>query len=208
MDNRFLDRSQHIDIHVAGTLPHWNQNAKIQFITFRLFDSLPQEKIRELKQMRDEFFATHPKPWDQETTSEYWKLISPAESKLLDNGYGSCLLRHSKIRNIVSESIRMTAGGKYDLIAYVIMPNHLHILLHVYEGIRIEEILSSIKRYTAKQINLLLNRKGKIWMNQYFDRIIRSEAHLHHCLNYIKDNPKHLPANDYELYFNPTLSEK
>lgn len=196
----YFDKNEEIDIHDSRDLPHWHQDGKIQFVTFRLADSLPQSKIADIKRIQIDFVMTHPRPWSDETTNAYWKLIGPIENRLLDNGYGSCILKNPDVRDILSTALRYFDKSRYDLIAYVIMPNHVHMVLRVLEGYTLDKCMHSIKSFSAKAINKKLNRRGPVWQKESFDRIIRNSAHLDHCINYIKNNPNGLPQSDYELY--------
>lgn len=206
-DSKFLNFDQPIDKHTGGNLPHWHQDGKIQFVTFRLADSLPTAVIEELKYRKETFLRNHPRPWDMTVQKEYWNQIGPMAEQLLDNGHGSCLLRHHAVRSIVASGLHHNDGVNYNLIAYVIMPNHVHLLLHLPGNSELPRILQSIKGYTAAQINRLMNRKGKLWMRESFDRIVRSYSHLNQCLNYIKHNPSTLPASDYTLYLHPKYQQ-
>lgn len=203
MSRYFYDNQEELTINSSGLLPHWNQRGKMQFVTFRLIDSLPQTKLRELLDMKQHFLANNPLPWSKEVEIKYWKLISPFESKLPDNGYGNCILKAPSVRKIVADSLRYWDGRKYDLVAFVIMPNHIHLLILLHEEYTIESIIHSIKSFTSNEINIMTTHSGPIWMKEYFDRIIRSGLHLKSCINYILENPKHLRTEDFELYINP-----
>lgn len=202
MTTPFYEKDIEIEINYSGLLPHWNQYGKIQFVTFRLTDSLPQSKIKELSELRQQFLSVNPLPWNDTVENEYWKLVSPFESKLLDNGYGSCILKIPAIRKILSDSMKYFDGSKYQLLAYVIMPNHVHALFQLYERNTIESVMHSIKSYSSKVINKKTGRTGSVWMKEYFDRIVRSERHLNSCVNYILGNPRFLRENEYEVYVN------
>lgn len=200
VSNPFLDKDQPIDIHDSRDLPHWDQRMKFQFVTFRLADSLPKSKVEELKLIKDKFEQVNPKPWTEQIRLQYYKLIGPIENRLLDNGFGSCILKIKNVRSVLSSSIMYFDNVKYEVIAFVIMPNHVHILLRLLESHTISECMHSIKSYSAKMINRLLNDTGSIWMKEYFDRMIRGEDHLRHCINYIIENPKYLNEGEFELY--------
>lgn len=195
----FLERDKEIQISERGDLPHWHQDGKIQYVTFRLADSLPQSKIARLKEAILLFEAKHPRPWSYNDNVEYYKLIGPIESRLLDNGYGECLLKDSGIRRIVSDSLHYFDGTRYVLLAYVIMPNHIHALLQMKEGYKLSDTIQSIKKYTSRRVNGS-NRKGALWMKDYFDRIVRNEDELKHYIHYICNNPRSLPVENYSLY--------
>lgn len=195
----YLDRREEISI-AAGDLPHWHQDSKLQFVTFRLADSLPQSKIAELKQIMDQFTAKYPRPWDEGIQKDYWNKIGPVENRLLDRGYGSCILKDPRIRKIVSDAIFFHEGKSCHVVSFVIMPNHVHMLLQFTGDSTLMGVMHSIKSFTANKINKLLGRNGRVWKKEYFDRIIRSEAHLEYSLAYIRQNPKNLHAGEYLWY--------
>ena len=192
--------NEDMSISFKDNLPHADQKGKYQYITFRLADSLPSSKCQELKTITDEFLAQNPRPWNRETIIQYWQRIGPMESRLLDKGFGACLLRKPEIRNIVASAINHFDGKRYDTVAYVIMPNHIHLLIKCRASHSISQIVYSIKRFTASQVNKLLNRTGPLWMKRYFDRLPRTEADFTHYIKYIKANPYFLPPEDYTLY--------
>jgi REP element-mobilizing transposase RayT len=69
------------------------------------------------------------------------------------------------------------------------MPNHVHVLLTPTPGMAPGTIVSSWKRYTARQSNKLLSRSGTFWQNDYWDRFIRNERHFEAAVSYIDQNP-------------------
>ena len=101
---QFVDQHQHISI-TGAKLPHWHQNNKIQFITFRLADSLPQEKLAELTAFKEQWLAAHPQPWDQKTKDEYDYTIRRKIDRWLDQGFGECILQREDIRQIVAQHV-------------------------------------------------------------------------------------------------------
>ncbi|MBD5425253.1 MAG: hypothetical protein HDR45_03535 [Bacteroides sp.] len=197
----FYNRFEQQDYTFTGQLPHLNQNLKLQFITFRLHDSLPQSKINELQQLKEQFLGSHPLPLSAADRNEYAKLITPHVDQLLDNGHGECILRHPRLRQIVANSLHHLDGKLYRLIAYVIMPNHVHLLIEPHNN-RLHSIIHSIKSFTAHQINKAANTNGPIWQKDYHDRIIRNPEHLNNTLDYIRTNPANLPPNSFTLYVN------
>lgn len=196
----FFDPDADIDIKDGGNLPHWHQDGKIQFVTFRLADSLPANVTHELKSKVEEFRKLHPQPWSDNVLRKYWNIIGPMEERLLDKGYGSGVLKIKEIRDIVKNAILYQDGIDYNIIAFVIMPNHVHLLIQLFEDKTLSKILHSVKRFTAYSINKLLNQQGQLWLNESFDRIVRSQKHLDHCIRYIKENPQHLSSDQFELY--------
>ena len=54
----------------------------------------------------------------------------------------------------------------------------------------LSKIIHSWKSYTALKANQILNRKGKFWMADYYDRYIRNEQHFFSVIRYIQNNDK------------------
>ncbi len=159
-----------------GYLPHFDGGEITQFLTYRLADSLPQKVLRHL-QIQVE----------QEIITDREMLINV--EKYLDQGIGACYLKQKEIASIVEENLLRFADVKYKLYAWVIMPNHVHFLLKPKEGYSLSEIVHSCKSYTSNQANKLLNRTGKFWFPEHFDRFIRDYDHFEKAFNYIERNP-------------------
>ena len=78
---------------------------------------------------------------------------------------------------------------RYRFIAWVIMPNHVHDVIEVFEGHPLGNVVNSWKSFTANKVNTLLGREGRFWYPDYFDRYIRDEQHLENVVKYIEQNP-------------------
>jgi REP element-mobilizing transposase RayT len=159
-----------------GYLPHFDGGEITQFLTYRLADSLPQKVLRNLQIQLE-----------QELITDREMLINV--EKYLDQGIGACYLQQVEIASIVEENLLRFADVKYKLHAWVIMPNHIHILLRPLEGYSLSEIVHSCKSYTSTQANKVLNRTGKFWFPEGFDRFIRDYDHFEKAFNYIERNP-------------------
>ena len=109
--------------------------------------------------------------------------------KYEDSGVGQCFMRDDRVAQIVKDTLFYYDGKKYKIIAWCIMPNHVHILIEVFNGFSLSEIVHCWKSYSANQINKLLNRTGQVWMMEYFDRYIRDYEHFDKVVNYIHNNP-------------------
>ena len=133
-------------------LPHFDSLGVYQMITYRLADSLPAAK---LEQLRTELtLNTLP---IQTTALEIKKrrLIE----QYLDAGYGSCVLKNPDCANIVINAWTFFDKKHYDLIAWVVMPNHVHVLIQPYQDYSLGKIIQSWKSYTGRRI-LLICRAG------------------------------------------------
>lgn len=107
----------------------------------------------------------------------------------LDQNYGERWLSDARIATLVQNSILHLDGKKYRLIAWVIMPNHVHILIETLPGYSVVEIMQTLKSFTAHEANKILERKGSFWFKEYFDRYIRSGKHYQATVRYIEENP-------------------
>ena len=184
-------------IATQGHLPHWSQEAKLYAVTFRLNDSLPHHVIERC--LLD--FETRTDNTDN-AAYEYARkaFIHRKIMDSLDQGHGECLLRSEEVRQIVIASFRYIHLHQARVHAFVIMPNHVHAVVETLDGITIQQVMHSLKRYTARQINALLHRTGRVWQTEYFDRLIRSLKHYNHAIYYIQQNPRNLPPSDFFLY--------
>lgn len=154
-------------------LPHFDSPGVQQYITYRLADSLPAERKGE------------------------WESILAVEDDLekqrqlecyLDLGYGACHLRDRRIAQVVQEGLWHNDGVAYRLLAWVVMPNHVHALIEVWQK-PLGELLKAWKGYTAKEANKILCREGTFWQDDFFDRYIRDEDHFRRAVRYIENNP-------------------
>jgi REP element-mobilizing transposase RayT len=168
--------------HSRGYLPHLDDLTKLQSITFRLADSLPQNKLqqleRELTHLPEEAQAL-----ERRKRIEQW----------LDSGIGCCALKHPDVARVVQETLLHFDGDRYQLLAWCIMPNHVHVLIE--PQAELGRIVQSWKSYTGrwamgKNAELGLGVPGKsFWMREYWDRYIRDQNHFNAVVDYIHNNP-------------------
>ena len=177
-----------------------HQDETMQFVTFRLADSLPKSVCEDLYERVELFKSSHPEPWDNLTKQLYWKEFGPLQQKYLDNGYGACWLKYPECRKILIEAIAYKDNIDYIVDSYVIMPNHVHILFQPLGIKKTEDILHSIKRHSARYINKHVGRSGRFWMKESFDRMVRGiDDHKRHQ-HYILANPRFLPDGWFAIY--------
>ncbi len=161
-----------------GYLPHFDAAGVYQAITYRLADSLPQEVVerieREIGDLPPDEHAE-----ERRQRCEVW----------LDRGLGACHLGDQRIAGIVLDAWLHFAGQRYDLCAWVVMPNHVHALIRERPGFPLARVIDSWKTWTARRANLALGRSGTFWQADYWDRFIRDERHYLAAVAYIHDNP-------------------
>lgn len=98
-------------------------------------------------------------------------------------------LSNPEAAQIVEEALFFWHKERYQLEAYVIMPDHIHLILRPYPGFRLEKITQGVKGYTAKILNKMLNRTGAFWQDESWDHIIRDRDYLGEYWDYIGNNP-------------------
>ena len=160
--------------HSRGYLPHIDVPGLTQGITFRLWDSLPASVVEAWVDDPDALQSA-----DKRARVEAY----------LNTGYGSCYLRDHRIAGLVERALWHFDGMRYRLVAWVIMPNHVHVVIETVEGYEMPAIVHSWKSYTASEANKLLQRRGKFWFREYYDRFIRDERHLATVIEYVHYNP-------------------
>ena len=170
-------------------LPHWYQDGASYFVTFRLADSIPQEKLKLWTVEHDLWLKHNPKPHTSNQQQEYSERFPDRLQEWLDAGMGSCLLGRPDYGRIIAEALRFFDGQRYNLGEWVVMPNHAHVIFQSLPPCSPEKILHSWKSYTSNEINKRENRSGRLWQKESYDHIIRSPAQLSHYERYIRNNP-------------------
>jgi hypothetical protein len=152
--------------HSRGYLPHFEGDGIPQEVTFGLCDSFPGEI---LDRWRNELACLQPK----ERETERRKKIDG----YLDLGAGQALLRDVRVARMVENALLHFDAARYRVHAWVVMPNHVHILFTPENGFTLSRILHSWKSFTAKEANRIVGRRGPFWQEEYFDRYIRNREH-------------------------------
>ncbi|HKU97338.1 MAG TPA: transposase, partial [Vineibacter sp.] len=142
--------------HSRGYLPHYDTPCLVQTVTFRLADSLPAHVA---KQVLD----------DPEGTSRF--------EILLDKGIGACWLRDPVVAGLMEAGLLHFDSQRYRLLAWCIMPNHVHTMVEMLDGHGLGAAVASWKQYVARMANRHLERSGPFWHVDYFDRFVRDEGH-------------------------------
>jgi REP element-mobilizing transposase RayT len=76
-------------------------------------------------------------------------------------------------------------GDRYHLGSYAIAGNHVHVLVSPHIGVELSSVIHSWKSFTSNAINKALGRSGRLWMDEYFDRLLRNQTHLERVEEYI-----------------------
>jgi putative transposase len=175
--------------HTRGYLLHFDSPDHIQHVTVHLVDSLPKSAIERVDQMIEAM------P-DCEGIVERRKRLHD----WIDAGHGACYLEDAKCAKVVQEAFLYFNEERYHLYAWVVMPNHFHVLFQPVNGWSMAKIVASWKRFTATEIKLVLRARQEsarllsgisepLWPREYWDRYIRNEQHLQAAIAYIEQNP-------------------
>ncbi|MDW7992967.1 MAG: transposase [Anaerolineae bacterium] len=180
-------------------LPHWQPPGATFFITFRLRGSLPRQVLEQLVEER----ASAEKRLRQiqdltvrtiETYREERRLFGKWDQALHTAREGPRWLEDPRIASLVAESLQYWNGKTYDLLAFCVMPNHVHLVctpLEEADGeyFPLSAILHSLKGYTARRANQILSRTGPFWQRESYDHVVRNERELIRIIQYVQNNP-------------------
>ena len=179
--------------HSRGILPHLKREGASYFVTFRLNGTLPKTVLLQFKAEREAIIAQakaarRPLTWHEQ--EELFRWYSTRVDNYLDSGHGDCWLARPEIADLVAGAIRFHAGQRFDLHAWVVMPNHAHAVLRPKTDWTLSRILKSWKGFTSREVNGLLGRTGTpFWQVESFDHLVRDDEDLHRCCHYTTMNP-------------------
>lgn len=142
------------------------------FVTWRLEGSLPIARVTDLWTIDGPKFVELNRLLNAVPTGPRW-------------------LERPDIARIVLEALRKGEHDlRYELGAWVLMPNHVHAALRLLDGHDLASTVGGIKGSSAREANRLLNRSGSpFWAKDYFDRRIRNSEHGGRVVRYIENNP-------------------
>jgi REP element-mobilizing transposase RayT len=159
--------------HYERRLPHWDVIGQPLFVTFRLAGSLPSGRVFPPAQLA--------------TSGEAFR----AMDRLLDRGInGPLFLRRPEIAKVVESALLDGEHSfrRYQLHAFVVMPNHVHALLTPH--VNSSRWLGPLKGFTSYQANQILGTHGRaFWQDESYDRLVRSDAEFKRIWAYIEQNP-------------------
>jgi REP element-mobilizing transposase RayT len=162
--------TEHAGWRKRGYLPHYDATGAVQHIVFRLADALPAKLAARLER------APVKDRWD-------------AAERALDEGSGSRALVDDRIAALVTDSLNHFDGLRYRLLAWCVMPTHVHVLAEQAQGWPLGGVVHAWKSFTANRANMILGGTGRFWAPDYFDRSMRSDAQVEAAFAYIEHNP-------------------
>lgn len=199
MTFRFFNPADKVSIS-QGHLPHWDQAEATYFITWRTADSIPRDVWLKWRHERDGWLLEHgisplAKDWrrqveelSEQDRNDFRQFARRLEHEM-DACHGECLLRQPALANHVAEALRFIDGSCYLLGDFVIMPNHVHVLVGGLARNSMLKQVASWKKWSALKINEALGRSGRFWQDESFDHLVRHQASFEKLRSYIADNP-------------------
>jgi 1-hydroxy-2-methyl-2-(E)-butenyl 4-diphosphate synthase len=189
-----------LDKRTSTYLPHWRIPGATYAVTFRVKDSLPASVLKEYEQKKSlllEKVHQEKQRAGSRDTSDYLRKLHAEIQALTESIIEPALhaadgpqpLADPEIARMMLQSLKHFDGGRYDLLAWSVMPNHVHALLTPLEGHELERILQGMKTHTAKEANRMLGTTGTFWQEEYYDHIVRDGEDLKHQVTYILGNP-------------------
>lgn len=181
-------------VRTRGRLPHWERDDSIYFVTFILDDALPRHIASSLILEHEKLRAGATNPAIRDEIDRVFQLRFDGE---LDQARGSCALALPGSASIVEGALRYFDTERYTLHTFAVMPNHVHVLVHLDDGRRLARVTHSWKSYTANRINAVVGRTGALWRRESYDRIVRDEREYDATRRYILDNPRKAGLTDW-----------
>ena len=171
------------------------------FVTFRLKNSLPSEIIGALREEHEHAkkivlqSLPEPKRASQHALNDQ-RYFDKWEEYLGKEGFGPHWLSQPEIAGVVKEALHYRDGKVFDLHAYCIMSNHVHVVFEPLstsdcqsDVLSLSKIMQSLKRHTARQANIALKREGAFWQDENYDRAIRDHDEYIRTVHYVLENP-------------------
>jgi REP element-mobilizing transposase RayT len=179
----------HHGFHERGYLPHQKQENAAYFVTFRLADSLPREVLDALEtelNAMPSVYAVDSTEHEAERMRERRRRIEAH----LDSGWGECWLRRGEVAGLVEGSLRHFHDSRYELGAWVVMPNHVHVVVRPLGRFTLGEIVKGWKAFTGLRANRLLGLgEGKFWQPESYDHWVRDDEEMARIVRYVHNNP-------------------
>jgi hypothetical protein len=187
-------------------LPHWRQEGATYFITFRLNDALPQEKVRELQWLKEKWEEAHPPPRLAKDWEEFAREVMVKSERWLDQGYGCCWFNQLAFSKLLCDALFFFQSQRYFASCFTVMPNHCHLVIRPFPGYELEDILQVCKGYVSRQINKARKTTNTLWQQESYDRIVRDEGHLFRVVQYIGRNPGSagIPKDQWVRWIDPS----
>ncbi len=207
-----FDPTGDVRISAGSNLPHWYQPGATYFITFRTEDSFPVDVARRWYAGRNNWLRQHgidmdSGDWKQQLAAlaeplrrTFHETFSREYMETLDRGLGHCVLQRREFSKVVADSLLHLNGDRYVMGDFVIMPNHVHLIVGLRGDTEVKAQCYSWKKFSAGKINRATGSRGRFWQEESFDHLIRSAEQFDGIRRYIAENPRNLKDGEYHLY--------
>jgi len=99
------------------------------------------------------------------------------------------VLSDAENAHVVVQALQFIRGQRAYLLAYTVMPDHVHAVLVPRNGYTVSQVMQTVKGYVARTINARNGQRGKLWQQSFYDRMIRDEQQLFEAIEYVHMNP-------------------
>jgi putative transposase len=156
--------------HNRGYIPHFDGAGLVQHIVLRTANSLPSEMLKLV------------------ATEDIDKRRSRID-RALDQSQTGKIFNDVACANVMVHGLRHFCGTRYDLLAWCVMPNHIHIVVLIYPDHNLGQVVRSWKTFVTSEINRLQKSSGPIFAKDYFDRFMRDGIQTERAIAYVENNP-------------------
>ena len=210
-DFRFFDPDARFSV-TYGDLPHWEQPGATYFITFRTADSMPRTVVERWRRERDDWLTRQSGiaadlPWhkklkmlEDERQHQFNRLFRHKFEQQLDRGMGECPFVDAELARIIADSLTHFDGERYHLGDFIVMPNHVHVLVCLFPEFRLLKQCYSWKHYMATEVNKIRGGDGPLWQTESFDHLVREPGQFRKFQRYVGENPVKAGLSDGEFF--------
>lgn len=201
--------------HYRRKLPHYQQPGQSYFITFILQGVMPKGALKKyleaLVQTKNRLYKLellNPEEKAKQVTLSNEIQLAKKEYHIAQRKYKFAYdktLHKSNAQSfsllsmnnfeIIKEALNFWEGKKLHNHAWCVMSNHVHWVTSIFESdkfskpVFLEDVLHSVKLFSARRINRNENLSGQLWEHESFDTTIRNDRHFINAVNYTIQNP-------------------
>lgn len=169
-----MNHFNHGEIFAGESHRMQDRPGALRLVTLQLHDALPADKLASIV---------------ESLPAEEQRERQRRLHHLLDSGYGSCLLAKPKVAELVDKALQSFNGRQFELLSWVIMPSHVHLLTGTNSGYNLAQVLLALMDWTEEQFAERLKISGRVWSRQYREQIIRDEEHMFAAIEFIHSDP-------------------
>jgi putative transposase len=156
--------------HSRGYIPHFDGSGLVQHVVLRTFNSLPKDTLE---------------PLPNEETAQRRTRIDAA----LDRSQSGRTFAEEAAAQTMAQALKHFCGSRYDLLAWCVMPNHVHTVICAYPDHHLGQIVRSLKTFVTQEINRINQTSGPVFAKDYFDRYMRNGIQTERAIAYVENNP-------------------